>query len=216
MLRLEALTPEALALAPSLCAALEGTPFVLAGGTGLALQLGHRISVDFDWFCRPDEFPESLRSRLTGLGRPLALIQEGRQSFECLLSGVKCSFFGYTATFGAAPDSLYCRPLAPVEDIGVMKLIAVSQRGAKKDFFDLYEILRSRDFSAIIRRAKNMLSEMPVNPMHLAKSLAYFEDAEGDPDPVVLSGTDWQTVKAYFTDRLREHTDILRNALSSP
>lgn len=216
MLRLEALTPETRALAPSLCAALEGTPFVLAGGTGLALQLGHRISVDFDWFCRPEEFPESLRSRLTGLGRPLALIQESRRSFECLVSGVKCSFFGYPATFDAASHSLHGRPLAPVEDIGVMKLIAVSQRGAKKDFLDLHEILKTRDFATIVRRARTMLSEMPMNPVHLAKSLVYFEDAEGDPDPVVLSGADWQTVKRFFTGRVREHTDILRNELSSP
>ncbi|WP_447974779.1 hypothetical protein [Nitrospira sp. Kam-Ns4a] len=57
MLRLEALTPEARDLAPALCASLAGTDFVLAGETGLALQLGHRISVDFDWFCRPDAFP---------------------------------------------------------------------------------------------------------------------------------------------------------------
>jgi hypothetical protein len=216
LLRLDALTPEALALAPSICAALEGTPFVLARGTGLALQLGHRVSADFDWFCRPEGFPESLRSRLIALGRPLVPIQESRRSFECLLAGVNCSFFRYPATFGAAPDFLYRRPLAPVEDIGVMKLIAVSQRGAKKDFFDLYEILKTRDFPTIIRRARTMLSEMPVNPVHLAKSLVYFEDADGDPDPVVLSGADWQVVKRFFTDRLREHTDILSNELAPP
>lgn len=216
MLRLEALTPEALALAPSLCVALEGTSFVLAGGTGLALQLGHRISVDFDWFCRPEEFPESLRSRLITVGRPLALIQESRRTFECLVSGVKCAFFGYPATFGPATESLYRRPLAPVEDIGVMKLVAVSQRGAKKDFFDLYEILKTRDFSTIVHRARTMLSEMPMNPIHLAKSLVYFDDADGDPDPIVLSGVDWPTVKRFFTDRLREHTDLLRNESATP
>lgn len=215
MLRLEALTSEARALAPDLCTVLEGTAFVLAGGTGLALQLGHRISADFDWFCKPEEFPESLRGRLTTLGRPLALIQDSRRTFECLVSGVKCSFFGYSATFGAASDALYGRPLAPVEDIGVMKLIAVSQRGAKKDFFDLYEILKTRDFPTIVRRARIMLSEQPMNPVHCAKSLVYFEDADGDPDPVVLSGADWQVVKRFFADRLREHTDILRNELSA-
>jgi hypothetical protein len=215
LIKLEALTPEAAAIAPALCAALEGTSFVLAGGTGLALQLGHRVSVDFDWFCRPEAFPSAMRDRLAALREPMTVIEESAHTFECLLAGVKCSFFEYRPVFHAATETLHGRPLAPVEDIGVMKLVAISQRGEKRDFFDLYEILKSHDLRSIARRAREMLSETPVNAVHVAKSLAWFEDAEPDPDPIVLSGDGWPAVKAYFADRAHEHADILIEELET-
>ena len=213
MLRVEVLTPAAVSIAPPLCAALEGLPFVLAGGTGLALQLGHRVSVDFDWFCQPAHFPSGLSARITKTGKPMTVIQETTHIFECLLDDVKCSFFAYQPRLRSSGFRFHERSIAAVEDIAVMKLVAISQRGAKKDFFDLYEILKGYDFRAIARHAKEMLSETPVNPVHVAKSLSYFDDAERDPEPLLLISDSWDAVKDWFARKVREHTDILLEEL---
>lgn len=99
------LTPEMERLAPVLCASLSDMPFTLAGGTALALQLGHRISVDFDWFCRQDILPFRLGERFAALGLGLTPIQDTAHTFECLLAGVRCSFFSFRPRFEPASVS---------------------------------------------------------------------------------------------------------------
>jgi hypothetical protein len=84
LLRLEVLTPEIERLVPVLCASLSGMAFPLAGGTALALQLGHRLSVDFDGFCPRDVLPFRLGERFAALGLGLTPIQDTAHTFECL------------------------------------------------------------------------------------------------------------------------------------
>lgn len=209
MLRLEALTPEARELSPALCAALKGTGFVLAGGTGLALQLGHRISVDFDWFCQPDRFPPRLVDRLRAIRHPLTLLQDRTDTLECLLAAVRCTFIAFPPAFGSPTEQLHGMPIAPIEDIGAMKLIAISQRGAKKDFYDLYAILQEWPLPRIVERLRTMDTDPSPNPAHIAKSLVYFYDAEQDPEPRRLIPTSWETVTRFFTEHTKAHTTIL-------
>lgn len=208
------LTPEMERLAPVLCASLSGMPFTLVGGTALALQLGHRISVDFDWFCPQDAFPFRLGERFAALGLGLTPIQDTAHTFECLLAGVRCSFFSFRPRFEPASVSLHGMPLASVPDIGAMKLVAISQRGARKDFYDLFEVLRARCLADIARRLRAMYTDRPPNPVHIAKSLVYFADAEDEPEPRLLSGVQWAEVKTYLTRHSREYTDILIEELA--
>jgi hypothetical protein len=208
------LTPDARELAPDLCASLAGTDFVLAGGTGLALQLGHRISVDFDWFCRPEAFPPGLASRLSTLGRPMTMIQDRTDTVECLLGNVRCTFIAFRLALGPAAERLHGMPIAPIATIGAMKLIAVAQRGARKDFYDLYEILQRIEFRTVTRRLREMYADPRPNPLHLAKSLVYFEDAEREPEPRLLVARPWREVTQFFTERVTEHTERLMEALS--
>ncbi len=214
MLRLDALTPEAQALAPALCRSLAGTEFVLAGGTGLALQLDHRISVDFDWFCRPDAFPPGLMSRLWALGEPITPLQDRHDTVECLLANVRCTFIAFRGSFGPAAERLHGRPIAPITDIGAMKLIAVSQRGARKDFYDLYEILQHVEFATVAGRLRDLYTDPRQNPIHLAKSLVYFEDAEREPEARLLVVRPWHEVTRFFSERVKEQTAVFMEALS--
>lgn len=209
MLRLEALTPDARELAPDLCASLSGTDFVLAGGTGLALQLGHRISVDFDWFCRPDVFPPGLAGRLSALRRPITMLQERTDTVECLLANVRCTFIAFRPAFGPAVEQLHGMPIAPIEDIGAMKLVAVSHRGAKKDFYDLYAILQERPLRRIVERLRAMYTDPRPNPAHIAKSLVYFDDVERDPEPRLLAPITWATVTRFFVAGAQTYTHLL-------
>ncbi len=215
MLRLEALTPEMDRLAPVLCASLAGMPFTLAGGTALALQLGHRISVDFDWLCPREILPFRLGERFAALGLGFAPIQDTSHTFECLLAGVRCSFFSFRPRFEPPSISLHGMPLASVLDIAAMKLVAISQRGARKDFYDLFEVLRDRSLADIASRLRAMYTDAPPNPVHIAKSLVYFVDAEDEPEPRMLSGAQWTSVKSYFTRHSREFTDILIEKLAT-
>ncbi|MCP9456143.1 MAG: nucleotidyl transferase AbiEii/AbiGii toxin family protein [Nitrospira sp.] len=214
MLSFEALTPEARALAPELCANLAGTEFILAGGTGLALQLGHRISVDFDWFCQPRVFPVGLAERLSALKHPIILLQDRADTVECLLANVRCTFIAFSPTFGLSAERLHGMPIASIEDIGAMKLIAVSQRGAKKDFYDLYAILQEQPLDRLAGRLRAMYTQPRPNPAHIAKSLVYFKDADQEPEPRLLRPTAWQTVTQFFTEHIKTHTMILMETLA--
>jgi hypothetical protein len=212
----EVLTPRMATLAPRLCEALAGVPFVLAGGTALALQIGHRISVDFDWFCPAGQLPRDLAERVGLLDPAFQVIQDRQDTFECLIGGVKCSFFEFAPRFAEAAETIYGLPLAPLLDIAAMKLIAISQRGSRKDFYDLHAVLQRIAFRQITSRLTEMYDPRRLNPMHLAKLLVYFDDAEGEPEPQLLHRTDWASVRQWFEERIREYTQILLEETAKP
>ncbi len=84
-------------------------------------------------------------------------------------------------------------------DVAVMKLIAVSQRGKKRDFFDLYWC--ANNLETLENTIKRLTSQYPTvahDYHHILKSLVYFDDAESDPDPTIFFKTSWNTVKNYF------------------
>ena len=87
-----------------------------------------------------------------------------------------------------------------LEDIASMKIIAISQRGKKRDFIDLYwfSAVHGTPISDIIRRAVSQYPEQEHSMPHFLKSLVYFEDAEEDPMPALNFKADWKTVKEYF------------------
>lgn len=90
--------------------------------------------------------------------------------------------------------------LASIKDIAIMKLIAISQRGTKKDFFDLYYICNN--FNITIKNILDMLEKKyeknKINYLHIIQSLAYFEDAEDENLPKVFIKYDWDTIKEYY------------------
>lgn len=86
------------------------------------------------------------------------------------------------------------------EDIAAMKVIAISQRGRKRDFIDLYWYCQNRDpLMDVVRRAVRQYPGQEKNLHHILKSLTYFDDAEQDPMPKVFFKLSWQEVKRYFT-----------------
>ncbi|MEK6839639.1 MAG: nucleotidyl transferase AbiEii/AbiGii toxin family protein [Nanoarchaeota archaeon] len=90
------------------------------------------------------------------------------------------------------------RILSPL-DIGVMKIIAISQRGRKRDFFDLYWCAKNIEpLEDIIKRVKIQYPLIAHDYHHVLKSLVYFEDAESDPEPIVYFDASWEGVKKFF------------------
>ena len=172
--------------------------WVLAGGTGLALQLGHRVSEDFDFF-RTDAFSIDAMHRVFREVGSYETLQEMEHTFTVLAGGVKVSFFCVSDPFLFKTHSYRDFSIADVRDIALMKLIAVSGRGSRKDFVDLYTILRGGPplqeyFDLIPKR----YGSGRANAYHILKSLTYFGDAEGEPMPKMLEPFDWGECKKFF------------------
>jgi len=176
--------------------AIQG--WILAGGTGLALQAGHRKSEDFDFFRNDGMDSHALHEVLAQCG-PYETLQEAEHTLTILRKGVKISFFHVVDRFlfRAKPYSFFS--VADVRDIALMKLVAISNRGCRKDFVDLYTILLSgpslRDYFDLLPRK---YGPERVNAYHILKSLTYFADAEIEPMPVMLEPFNWKECMAFF------------------
>ena len=178
---------------------LKGSPWYLAGGTALALSVGHRSSVDLDFFTPEVSFSlASMTGRLSMHGWTTDILKE--DTIYGLLHGAQVSFIAYPFFIPRAPKRQYGNVdvLAP-EDIAVMKIVAVSQRGRKRDFIDLFwYCTHTEPLESVLRRLPDQYPSVAHDYHHILKSLAYFTDAEEDPMPDLHFKTDWKTVKRYF------------------
>ena len=176
--------------------------FYLAGGTALALQCGHRTSVDLDFFSQDQFNSEQIATAIIETGGQV--IQSETYSVHGVSAGVKMSFFHYPYPLLQPLLSFQAILIASVDDIAAMKAVAISQRGDKKDFFDMYEILKKIPPSALKRLFLSKFSEPRINCYHILKSFFYFDDADLQPDPISLNGTTWEQVKTYFTNNEKQ------------
>jgi hypothetical protein len=171
--------------------------FYLAGGTGLALHLGHRMSVDLDFFSET-EFDEGwLIEELSSIGT-LEILQKSRRSITGTVDGVKFSFLGYPYPMLKRGEMWNGISVASVQDIACMKLDALSSRGNKRDFIDVYFIAQQIPLAEQLRLFEQKYSVVRYNLLHVKKSLVYFEDAEDDPMPSMILPVTWQEVKEFF------------------
>lgn len=172
----------------------ETPSMYLAGGTALALQFGHRQSVDFDFFTF-NSFPNDLHHKLNQLGSFKVVSQEAR-TLHGILSGVRVSFFEYPYQLTFPPILHKTVSLADARDIASMKLDAVSSRGSKKDFIDLYFLIDRYGLSEIIGFFEKRYTGISFNKVHLLKSITYFDDAEHEPMPIMRMSVSWEEIKA--------------------
>ena len=170
----------------------------LAGGTGLALQLGHRLSADLDLFTERPWAWELLSPGLSACG-PVMIDRQEQGTFVGAVSGVRVSVFHYPYVLLEEPVATRFRiPVASLLDIGCMKLVAVAQRGSKKDFIDIHQLGQAGiSVRELLRALNRKMPGVEHNPVHVLRSLAYFEDAEAEPDPIMLVGYDWGVVREY-------------------
>jgi predicted nucleotidyltransferase component of viral defense system len=177
----------------------------LAGGTALALQVGNRQSVDLDFFTRRREFNEKkIEEMFSAEGKWLTTaIDKGTLYGEFF--GGKISFISYPFFKPSRPMLTFGHiSLLTPPDIAVMKLVAISQRGRKRDFFDLFWICRNIQPLNVIISNVNEQYTVRQNPAHILKSLVYFEDAESDPNPKIYFRASWKEVKKYFQKEVPE------------
>ena len=176
----------------------------LAGGTALALQLGHRISVDFDFFS-PEKFePKIFADQLSELGD----FQETQASEGTVLGifeGIRFSLFVYPHRLLQPVQKYLEVNIASIEDIATMKIEAIAGRGIKRDFIDLYHICKSgHRMSRLLSLYKDKYKASDSKFIHIQKSLIYFDDAEIDVTPKMLIKTDWEEIKGYFRGEVKK------------
>lgn len=181
----------------------------LAGGTALALQAGNRKSVDLDFFTTEKDFSNValLNYFADNKDWKTAINQAGTVYGE--LFGAKISFIAYPFFIPKQDVIEYgsIKILRPF-DIAVMKIIAISQRGRKRDFFDLYWCAKNVEpLESLIKRLKEQYPSVAHDYHHILKSLVYFEDAESDPEPDILFEADWKEVKDYFKKEVLDVTN---------
>jgi len=192
----EILSSEAINIIESLSPHLD--TFYLAGGTGLALQLGHRRSDDLDFFADLIFNPDSMLSRFSA--DKVLFTELG--TVHCELRGIRISFLYYDVPL-IQPLLLWRGiRIAHYKDIVAEKIKTISQRGAKKDFIDLYAALKLKSsIKEVCSIFKNRFKESDINYYHIGKSLVFFEDAENEPSPLMLlTGEDWkwENIKSFF------------------
>lgn len=181
--------------------------FYLAGGTAMALQIGHRKSIDLDWFSKKEFSNMELKYVLSGLGLGrLKIYSEDEKTLNVDLHGVKTSFFEYKYRT-LFPFEKYGKNvnLASMADIACMKIDAISSRGSKKDFIDLYFMLQKYSLKELLDFFDKKYKEIEYNHLHILKSLIYFQDAENDPMPLMLKKIDWEGIKKKIKRQVREY-----------
>lgn len=176
--------------------------FYLAGGTALALQFGHRKSIDLDWFSKKPFSTKDLKKELKKLGK-LKIDSEEKDILNCSLEGVRLSFFEYPYKVLFSFIKYKGIKVADFRDIACMKLDAISSRGSRKDFIDLYFLLKKISLEKLLELFNKKYKGIEYNKLHLLKSLVYFKEAEEEPMPKMIEKVSWKEIKENISKKVK-------------
>ena len=200
MLQYKTIEPGTLQLLKSLQALPLLQGLRLVGGTALALQLGHRKSVDLDMFgdfsAEGIEIRDTLEEQFS-----VSVIKESKNIKIYQVDGIKVDLVNYSRyPWIDNPIEEDGITLAGIKDIAAMKVAAIIGRGTKKDFIDLNRLLQIFTLKEILDM---YMQKYPDGSLFIAmKSLSYFEDAESDPMPFMFDEIDWGVVKASIREAI--------------
>ncbi len=170
----------------------------LVGGTALALQLGHRVSLDFDFCVKGNVMAENIARDLGSVGKFTVDLLEPPHTLLGTLEGVKVSVFRYD--YELLNPFIYYKKvaLASVKDIAVMKLTALCGRAKKRDYVDVYVLSQQYPLEEQFSWYEKKYGVLGNNVYTLIKALGYFEDAEIDKMPKMLVPLEWEQVKTFL------------------
>lgn len=168
--------------------------FSLVGGTALALQIGHRHSIDLDFFSTSDFDHDEIIEELNELSQNVTVTKQSKNILITSVEGVKIDFVNYKLypfirNFVVEENI----KMASKEDIAAMKLNAISNRGTKKDFIDLFFLMNFFTLSEMIQFYREKYSNH--SEFGMIKSLTYFYEAEMFPQPKMYADFDWEECK---------------------
>ena len=201
MLQLQTVEPNTLELLKSLMQKEYLNSFVLVGGTALALQLGNRKSIDLDMFSISDFSSNEILSSLLN-DFQIVVNNQLSQTLISTIDQVKVDFIKFHYPYIRPFVEIENIRMASVEDIAAMKLDAITGRGSKKDFYDLYFLLHHYSIDELFSFYTEKYPHQTT--FHVVRSLAYFDDAEIQPNPIVFDETiTWEVVKEKIINTIK-------------
>jgi len=180
--------------------------FYLAGGTALAIYLGHRVSVDLDWFT-PQPMEDSLHfaQELRNVGIEVEIQQVSPGTLHGRLQDVRVTFLQYQYPMIQSLQhwkDMNC-DLAALEDLACMKLSAIAQRGARKDFCDLYALGKtSFSLQEMLNFYQRKFGVRDIGSV--LYGLVYFDDAENERMPRMLWKVTWKEIKSTIVKWVKD------------
>jgi len=176
---------------------LEQAGFVLVGGTALALQVGHRMSTDIDLFTDKPFKPLALKQDLIDTYKDrVDVYSVTGNGLRAFIDGVKVDmvYFHYPNPFPIVKQD-NIRMLS-LDSLAAMKIHAVGNRGLRRDFVDLAELLQKKPLNELMASYQQQFNSSPAAMAHLKRGLTYFGDAEASPQPMdIHNGRKWEQVK---------------------
>ncbi len=190
---------------------IEKLDFYLGGGTGLSLQLGHRRSIDLDFFTIKHFKPEKISIYLQHKYKNYKENSVFTRTLHCEINNVKVSFLYYEVPLRFKKIKFKKIFVADWRDILAEKFKTLSQRGSRKDFYDIYFSFKLKKISIKdgIKILKKRFEGYNINYFHILKSLVYFDDAEIEPELDTLIPVKWNEVKEFFIKNLKEFEKYL-------
>lgn len=173
----------------------------LVGGTALALQIGHRVSVDLDFFGSLDADKISIKNEINKIGET-TILQSTENINIFRVNDIKIDIVNYPYPWleeKIVEDELR---LAGIKDIAAMKLAAITGRGEKKDFIDLYFLLKHFSIKQMLAFYEQKYHD--GSTFLLLRSLAYFDDADQDVSPKMFLEIGWDKIKSTISENLKD------------
>jgi predicted nucleotidyltransferase component of viral defense system len=201
MLQTQTIQPELLELLKKIMSSSIFNGFNLVGGTSLALQIGHRFSVDIDMFGlgEIDEF--EFVDELSNFGKVI-VIKKSKNVLILSVNGIKVDFVNYKYPLLEEIAIIENIRLVSDKDIAAMKLNAIAGRGSRKDFIDLHYLLQKYSLKEMISFYNTKYED--GSEFMVLKSLTYFEDAEYEEIPILFQKLDWAEIKLAIQKALND------------
>ena len=193
MFQKNAVEPIALELLIKICNLPSLNNFALGGGTNLALQIGHRLSIDLDFFSDTTYDNATVFKTIIRAFPSAELLFEQNQTMMFSIDGIKIDFVLYPFDWLYPFDVLENIRLISITDIIPMKLQALSNRFSKKDFWDIAFLLKQFSLEEMLVIFKTKFPQIDTG--YLVHSLTSFEEAEKEDNPVCLVPIEWQKIK---------------------
>ena len=171
----------------------------LAGGSALALHLGHRKSYDFDFYTPSSLRAEDIASQLSRLGIFTTTLLMPPHTLLGEFNGIKFSLFRYAYPMIQPLSAFQNIKIASLPDIAAMKLSAIGGRAVKRDYVDLYVLSHRHTFDEMFAWYEEKFGVLGNNLYVIIKALNYFDDAENDTMPEMVVSLTWDQVKEYLS-----------------
>jgi len=213
MLHYNTIAPNTLELLKTLQKASEFSELRLVGGTSLALQIGHRKSIDLDLFGTITADELSISQRLNEIGK-VTILKNTKNIKIFLIDGIKVDIVNYHYKWLESAKVTNDIILADKKDIAAMKLAAITGRGTKKDFIDLFFLLKYYNLEQLLNFYNQKYNDGSV--FLVLKSLIYFEDAEQSEEPFMLKPYKWNKVKEQIKQAIIELNINFQQNQSNP